>query len=245
MLRALAALILMTAHAASGQVEPPRRPALAHRVAAQFDFEQRDANTLNLPINWIRAQHDPEVPRFRPGFPIWNQAELDYTVAASGDGSVVLPTNGGSTSLRLEPGVLPVFPGTDYLVSARVRTDGLVHARASIRARFLDASGEPIPGSETHAQPMISQGQWRDISVEIWGRFDNAAFLQIDLEVLQEKQTGLLPDGPFRVWREDRGARAWFDDVTVVLLPRVTLTTEAPATSWTPRFPSSRSACAI
>ncbi|MBZ0171017.1 MAG: hypothetical protein K8E66_01420, partial [Phycisphaerales bacterium] len=95
----------------------------AERITRRFDFEERDTNPGKLPRFWIRAQHDPP-SRVRPGFPLWNQGHLDYDVSASGAGSVRLPTRGGSASLLLDPGVVTVFPDADYVVTARVRTEG-------------------------------------------------------------------------------------------------------------------------
>jgi hypothetical protein len=213
-----------------------RRPALAGRIVRSFDFEERDTNPLPVPQHWFRAQSTPTPtqtppdqptgipgPADRPGFPPWNAAELDYTVAHSGIGSVRLPAFGGSACLRLEPGVIPVLPGADYTISAAVRTDGGEHARARLTARFLDARGEPIQGSAQSTEPVDSRASWTQISLSVRGNSADAAFLQLDLELLQPREWDRPPLPEFKVWPEDFRAQAWFDDVRVSQLPRVEL----------------------
>ena len=71
---------------------------------------------------------------------------------------------------------------------------------------------------------------------ELPGGFDTAAWIQIDLELLQpiDLEDGVRGAPPRdtlerqRVWEEDYSGSAWFDDVTVMQLPRVELAASAP-----------------
>lgn len=222
--------------AAAHEAEGPKRPTLAGRIVRSFDFEERDTNPLPVPQHWFRAQSAPMAapatpeassgipgPADRPGFPPWNAAELDYTVAHTGEGSVRLPALGGSACLRLEPGVIPVLPGADYSITAAVRTDGGDHARARLTARFLDARGEPIPDSAQSTEPVDTRGAWVSLSLSVRGNSAEAAFLQLDLELLQPREWDRPSLPEFKVWAEDFRAQAWFDDVRVSQLPRVEL----------------------
>lgn len=202
------------------------RPALAGRIVRTFDFEERLTNPLPVPQYWFRSQNDPE-GQSRPGFPPWNAAELDYDVAYQGDGSVRLPISGGSGCLRLEPGVIPVLPGADYMISAALRTSGGSHARGRMTVRFLDATGTLIPGSERSTNPRDTAGAWEPHAIQIRGNSPEAAFLQIDLEMLQPREWERPPLPEFKVWPEDFNAAAWFDDVRVTQLPRVELQIES------------------
>ncbi len=214
---------------AMAQDEPDSRPASAGCVVKAFDFEEREMNPLPVPLGWIRAQNDPVVPRDRPGFPIWNGAVLDYaTPAFSGIGSVKLPTNGGSTSLMLRHGELSIFPNADYLVSARVRTQGLHHARARIVAVLLDQFGTPLESSRTYSQLVHTKGEWTQVSIEIEGLEPSAAFMQLELQVLQPEQQGREDALAFQVWDQDFGGAAWFDNLIVAQLPRLEITTAIP-----------------
>lgn len=203
------------------------RPEAAQRVVRRFDFEERLTNPDAVPRFWLRGQSDPS-GKTRPGFPIYNEAELDYTTAHEGEGSLRLPVRGGSASLVLEPGVIPIFADADYLLTAHVRTRGLAHARAVVITRLLDASGASIQGSERRTEPVASEGAWRRIAVEIVGIYPDAAFLQLELAVLQPQRLAAAPAGPFWVWPEDLDGDAWFDDVAVTQLPRIELSTDTP-----------------
>ncbi len=211
------------------------RPVTAGRVAALFDFEERAFNAEPVPRNWFRAQNDPP-RRERPGYPNWNRAAFDHRQGRSGSSSVYLPVNGGSTSMRLAGSVIPIFPNADYVVTCAVRTDELRHARAVVRARFLDAMSQPIDGAEFVSEPALSPGQWTTLHVALPSHAgagearllspDAArpvpAFLQVDLEVLQPEQ--LSDNARLRqheVWPQDLSGGAWFDDVAVFQMPRL------------------------
>lgn len=210
------------------------RPEAARRVVRVFDFEERPWNPEPVPQHWFRAQHDPP-SRERVGFPVWNQATFDTTHSTSERHSLMLPTRGGSTALRLSGGVLAAIPTADYAVSARVRTDGLSHAGARLRARFLDERLEPITSSESASEPIRSEGQWTDVLVDLDGDAVGAAWIQIDLELLQpreverERSESASEDNPpshsapHRALLEDVSGSAAFDDVTVMQVPRVRL----------------------
>lgn len=205
-----AVLVAGLAWAAAGDDQPGggARPASAQRVVRVFDFEERAINPDPVPRYWARAQSDPE-GKTRPGFPSYNAAELDYTTAAEGEGSVRLPTFGGSTSLLLDAGVIAVFPDVDYEVRGLVRTEGLTHARAALVARFLDAAGRPLAGSERRSELVRSPGAWTPVRVEMLGVHGSAAFLQLELQVLQPERFMPASLGPLEVWRGDVSGAAW------------------------------------
>ena len=222
---------------APGAPEPrAERPEAARRIVRVFDFEEQASNPFQWPRHWLRAQDGlrsraesgTEISFKRPGFPSWNLAELDYTSPAfAGTGSVKLPTKGGSTALRLEPGVIPVFPDADYLVTARVRTSGLTEARARVEAVFLDSQLKPIESSRTTSELIVSEGLWSPVEIELRGSADNAAFLGLELSLLQpEQQGGVIPG--YRPPPQEYTGAAWFDDVTVAQLPRIELACTVP-----------------
>lgn len=208
---------------------PVTEQRLARRVVRVFGFEEREINELRVPLFWHVAQHNPP-DRDRPGFPVWNRPSLDYTVAASGAGSVRMPVRGGSVSLRLDAGTIPVFEGGDYRISARVRTEDLDPSRASISARFLDEGGRPIVESEVRSRLVggTSEGAWSAVEVDLLGLFPAAAFLQVDLEVLQPGE--FVPaDAPAEVLRlEDQSGEAWFDEVVIRQIAQVELSAAEP-----------------
>lgn len=252
----VAAAVLAIANASAQPPEPASatsdaaRPSAAGRVVRLFDFEERETNPNPVPRFWTRNQDQPDRPH--PGFPRFNSIELDelQDEPLATRGCVRLSTRGGSTSLLLDGGVIPVFKEADYLVAARVRTDGLTHARAALAVRFLDEKLVPIPASELISEPVISQGRWTRLSVPVRGEFPEAAFVQFELLLLQPDQLRLRTNGPARIGAEqdasqaainsapgsldnsielrkqDLSGSAYFDDVSIVQLPRLELTTQ-------------------
>ena len=197
---------------------------LARRMIASFDFEEQAFNPDPVPRFWTRAQHDPPF-RHRPGFLPENAAEFDGGVSRSGTRSVVLPVSGGSASLRLDPGVVPVFPGADYAIIAYVRTENVRHSTARLVARFLDARGNPLDATERMAAaPGGSRPDWTPLRVELDGIDERAAFIQIDLELVQQTTSG----SRLQVVHQDFNARAWFDDVSIYQIPRLDVRTNSP-----------------
>ncbi len=203
------------------------RPASAGRVVRAFDFEEQDFNPLPVPLGWYRGQEDPDIPRVRPGFPIWNHGVLDYqSPAFSGIGSVKLPTQGGSTSLILRRGEINIFPNADYLISARVRTSGLSYARAGIVATLLDQYGQAIPDAQSASRLVRTDGRWEQVSLEIEGVYPTAAFVQVELVLLQPEQQGQSEHASgFEVWKQDYDGAAWFDNLIIAQLPRLEIST--------------------
>ncbi|MFO0376595.1 MAG: hypothetical protein ACK51N_06060, partial [bacterium] len=229
-----------------------QRPAGAGRLVKVFDFEDREYNAEPVPRGWDRAQHSPPV-RERPGFPIWNAAKFDDTVARSGRTSVLLPASGGSTSLRLGPTAAAIFPDADLEVTAWVRTAGLSGARAVLAARMMDQRGEPIAGTESQSQPISSPGVWSKVSVRMLPSPSEAAFVQVELMLLQAERlpggrqgsgaamaalNGALADG--KVYVEDLEAQAWFDDVSILQVPRVSVSVTGGALVLEPASPELR-----
>jgi hypothetical protein len=222
----IAATLLL---ASALRAQPGERPSLAQRLVKLYDFEERGENPLPVPRDWVRAQHAKDSGR--TDFPIsWNLPELDFDVACRGEGSVRLHARGDNSGLRLREHVIPVFPGADYAITARVMTRKMRVSRAFVAARFLDASGRPITASETRTAPIRSDDAWAQISLSLRGDFDDAAYLQIDLELMQPKHfvsPGLAAD--VVVWEEDRHVSAWFDDVAILQAPRIEITSNNPS----------------
>ena len=213
--------MVTTVNAQTVTIAPPeaRRPDAANRLVARFSFDEQD-NPQEVPTYWFRGQDEPAINRKRPGFPNWNKAVLDLDTQATGGASVKLPVRGGSTSLILERGVIPVFDGADYQVTLQIRTEGLKTSRAVVEARFLDASGKVIESSIVRSKPIITDGQWKEVAIDLLGGAHEVAFLQVEFLVLQADQ--LKTRG---VVSPDLSGAAWFDEMKVVQLPRIELST--------------------
>lgn len=202
---------------------PSNRPAAAARTIKAFDFEERAFNAEAVPRFWFRAQHAPP-ERERAGFPQWNRGAFDYTIAKSGKASVKLPLGGGSCALRLAATQLPILPDADLRIEAQVTTRGMLHARAGLLTRLLDQTGAPLAGTDSYSELVTSESGWALISSDQRATPPEAAFLQIELLALQpDQRPSSTSTDPHIVSVQDLSAAAYFDDVTVRQLPRLTL----------------------
>ena len=203
------------------------RPEGAGRLIASWDFEERSRTIEPVPRHWFRSLNDPENGTLRPGFPKFNLASFDDGEAAEGLWSIKLPTHGGSTSLKLAGGVVPSMPDGDVLVTAMVRTEGLVHARARIVAQFLDDKLRPLPDRRFTSDSIITGGVWRPVSFEMIGA-PEAAWVTLELQVLQpDKLDPEAGKDPHTVYLEDVNGAAWFDELRLYQIPRVRLRTQS------------------
>ncbi len=230
LLAGLATLSTGSLCAAQEASTPPgvQRPLASGRLVASFGFEEQTTNPTDVPQYWYRPRtaHGNAV---QDRFPAWNEAKLSYTTeggqARTGEGSVILPTRGGNTAMSLSPGVIPVFADADYRVSCHIKTQRMRHAAAFLVARLLDQRGHLIDGAEFRSLPIRSDGTWVPVSVGVPGGIPAAAYLQIELLVLQPRDYAPAALGTHQIWGEDFDAAAYFDDIEVNQPPRVELST--------------------
>ncbi len=197
------------------------------RLIRRFDFEEAETVRVEFPLQFKR---NISVDR---GFPKFGRLGLAGDVSANGRWSFRFELDGGSLSAEIPTGVLPVLPLADYVVTCRVRTDGLTHARARLVARLHDAAGAPIVESTAESALVRTGGTWETLSIHVRGDDDRAADIVVELQVLQPRQYGWEKEGSERPVPEDVSGTAWFDDVAIWHLPRIDLTADAPGNVYT------------
>ncbi len=229
--RAITALACLCAAGGvvSGQMSFEDEPAMgegvtllgATRVVASWDFEGEDDRLFEIPPGWFRSVHDPssDPPTYRPGFPPYNLAGVERSPSGRGY-AMRVPTDGGSASLMLARGRVVAMPGSDYMLSARVRTESLEHARARIGIRFVDGTLAPIDGAGAMSEAVRSEGGWTTVRVRLEGH-EQAAFVQIELQLAQPLVLDPTGVREHEVRSEDFSGAAWFDDVFVYQVPRI------------------------
>lgn len=218
-----AGVLALLSIAAGLPADDPGRPSAAGRLVKQWDFEDAASQVEPVPPGWFRAQHDA-ANRPRPGFPAWNAARTIGDPPGRTGNAVMLPTRGGSASLLLAGGVIAVLPDVDYAVSALIRTQGLTQARARMSAWLLDETQRLIEGTRTEGPLVLANDAWETVWLDVRGH-KRAVWLQIELQLLQPRDSGARHLGRQEVWPEDFGGAAWFDDVAVFQVPRVELRT--------------------
>lgn len=198
-----------------------RHLASLERSIRIFDFEEAEDRLVVFPDNFYRRS--PRDGAWAQGFPPFGSMILSKDAAVSGNWSFKFSLNGGSLSARTANNVIPILPLADYAVVAKVRTAGLTNSRARLVAWLNDHHGQPIPESRVESPLLQTRDIWEMVSVEIYGEYENAADLIIELQVLQPRQFMTRNADPDLPRFEDFSGDVWFDDIKVLHLPRVEL----------------------
>jgi hypothetical protein len=195
-----------------------------NRVLKMIDFEERQlGNNEDLPMHWVKISG--------PGLPHYVNGVLATDRAHSGQYSFRFDLNGGSLVYRYDPTQIPILPGARYRVEVYCQTTVLANARARLTAYFTDVDGHPLASvvrySELYAARSDSEG-WKKLSVELDANDPQAAYLAVELGLLQPALYAPRSLGDRTLLPQDIRGSAWFDDVSVAQVPLVTLGTDRP-----------------
>jgi len=210
------------------------QPAEVRRVLRTFDFEERAlGNDEDLPMHWAKVDGE--------GFPHYVNGRLATDVARSGTYSFRFDLDGGSVAYRYEPGLIKVRSGGHYHVEGFCKTTVLPHARARMSAYFVDVDGRMVPGSIRHSELYAGRGaddDWHPLSIDMSAEAPKAelrrnakpvaASLVIELELLQPAQYADELLGQRTLHPQDIRGTAWFDDISISQVPRVSMVTDQP-----------------
>jgi hypothetical protein len=216
-------LALLLAAAANAQ------PAQVNRIIRTFDFDERRlGNPEDLPMHWTKREG--------PGMPHYVNGRLSTDRARSGRYSFRFDLNGGSLIYRYGPGLIPIQPGAHYRVEGFVQTTAMPHARARISAYLADIDHRPIETTRRHSELYAARpdhhrddAPWHRLSIELSADHPDARYLVIELGLLQPEQYADNLLGERALHAQDIHGTAWFDDITISQVPKVTLSTDRPA----------------
>ncbi len=242
--------ILLTLCCALNAVHAPRLRAAVEqspRLLQLYDFEDTDDQGYklglghDLPRHFFAIGRDPLVAdRFfyqlpchdhlihQLGYPVYGIVHYDTEYKTSGDYSLKLACDGGNAGAFLEVGALAAVPGSDYRITARMRMADLHGAAAQLSACFIDATGNRIEGSTVYSPLLTTQQKWIDTSVTLTGEFPDAAWISLDVRLLQPTSNPDSALGKQQLIFHDVSASAWVDDVAVWQLPHVQVASESP-----------------
>jgi len=198
------------------------QPAQVNRVLRTFDFEERQlGNPEDTPMHWLKVE-GPTLPHYVNG-------RLTTDRARSGKYSFRMDLNGGGCLYRYEPGQMKVRAGAHYRIEGFVQTTTLVNARARLTAYFMDLDGHPLPATVHHSELYAGpEGQWHKLGIELTADDPNAAWLVLEMGLLQPLHYAPLTLGKRTLFNQDINGTAWFDDITVAQVPRVIMSTDRP-----------------
>ncbi len=213
------------------------------RLTYIYDFEEAAlGNFENLPMHWFRIgsraeSADPTFSRqpihqqltIASGYPSYTRVGFNQPQAEPGNHYLVLGLNGGNVGAFLQVGAAPVVPGSDYLITARVRTSALQQAGAFLTAYFINGKGHRIEASQAVAGPIRTGASWQDVVIKLRGDFPDAAWIGLQAELRQPTGDARNPLGEHVLLLTEVTGEAGFDDIAIWQLPSVTVTTQSPA----------------
>lgn len=241
-------LVAMTVLAAPAIAQAADSPAwVSRRLIQSFSFEETDdagvplGRTQPMPMHWYAAGRaaDTADANFHSqpihqklqtlsGFPHFAKVGYAQDRSQSGAFSLALELNGGNAGAYVEIGAMSAIPGSEYLVEAAVQTADLVHARAYLEAYLVDVRGQIIEESRIRSKPLKTGSKWQPLSVSLPGRFNTAAWIGVEVKLLQPEPDPNNPLGKHQIVMQDVRARAWFDDIRVWQVPSVRVRTPTP-----------------
>lgn len=201
-----------------------------------FDFDERRlGNREDLPMFWVK--------KTGPGLPHYVRGRLVQGVGRSSNFSFRFDLNGGSVVYVFDPaaakaaqqsdlpGPIAVVHGATYRVQVYVKTTALEHARARLTAYFVDRDGRQLERSVRHSDLFRGHGlsdDWHPLTVELHADDRAAAFLVLELGLLQPQLYAPQHLGPRTLFNQDVTGSAWFTDLSVSQVPDLTVDVLSP-----------------
>ncbi len=220
----------------------PTQPATSGsdgRVVKQFDFDERKVgNFESIPINWRRITDE--------GYPRFLEPQFDQTIGHDAAPSLYLRVVAGSSGIFYVGKDIGVLPGCNYLVSSWIKPDRLVHAGARIRAYYLDSTMSVIADSERVGDIVRVDDNgisWRHVIIRLPVAGTNACCIGLSCSVEQSEHLPQDANAPRAIPHRDANAGAWFDDITVLRMPRVSLSGLTTANVFETNRPADIVAC--
>jgi hypothetical protein len=203
------------------------------RIVKLFDFNEPE-NLGKIPKYWDLFTGE--------SFPHYADGWFDPAVGREAPPSFYLYLNGRNVAFRYRGIETRIRPTSDYLVVGWIKPHRLRAGRATLTAYYLDHEGLPL--AHTQRQGRLVGG---DASGDAWHRVEvflpagpfEADALGLTLWVEQAQIWDPTPRRPRHIERVDVHAGAWFDDILIYRLPRVTLSTVRPGNTFVePQVPT-------
>ncbi|HMO27629.1 MAG TPA: hypothetical protein PKB10_15320, partial [Tepidisphaeraceae bacterium] len=124
-----------------------------------------------------------------------------------------------------------VQPGAPYRAEVWVRPTPMRRARARVSAWFIDMDGRRIDGTVRHAlaEPTRRDDDgWHRLAVELSADSPEQRAIVVELGLVQPEIYAPAALGSRTLHTQDIHGSAWFDDLSVVQVPRVRMSTDRP-----------------
>jgi len=197
----------------------PARPALPPRVVKRFDFNERLlGNGERTPMNWSRIEG--------AGLPRYLEGVFDHAVGHDAAPSYHFALQGGSLATQYVARDIPVRPGAIYQIVAFIRPSHVVHAGAFVTACYTDQNLRRIETTARQSEPVRGGAKdepWQRVAFALPAAPRNAGWITLTCELRQAVRPAPSRASPRPIQLEDADAQAWFDDISIIRLPDVSL----------------------
>lgn len=189
---------------------------LSARIVHRFDFDERAQGNLEpVPKYWVPIPH--------PSFPNFIKGEFDFQVGRLGAPAFHVGCAGRDAGFQYEGPATRVRPGIAHSVEGFVRPDQLRHARACLSAAYVDDQGAPLADTLVRSEFIGAEhaDEWTRVDLYLGEAPDEARTVGLFAWVLQHETWERSSRERRPIHLVDVHGGAWFDDITIYALPRV------------------------
>ncbi len=204
------------------QVAPrAAQDASLHQILKDFDFDERRLGNFDeVPLHWERLSG--------VGLPGFARGRIDDEVGHRAAPSFRLDAETANVAFEYHQLDLAITPESAYLIRGFVRPQRLVHSAAFMAAYLVDRYGQRIAGSDCVSNLVRSRAEsdedWQPVELVMPTHLSHAHRICLQLWVAQEYCWMAPPSGTLDpIIATDVSGRAWFDDISIIRLPRAAL----------------------
>lgn len=237
-LPSIIAILMLLVSAQRSIADPPEHDAVTdlstsamkHRIVKSFDFDERGlGNFESVAMNWL--------PIEGPAYRRFLEARFDETVGHLAPPSFLLALQGGSLASQYFAKDVSVRAGSEYRLTAWIRPQRLVHARAYLTIYYLDHAMRKIDNSERRSVEVRGAGEnepWQRVVIDLPPGGEHARWIGLTCHVDQVAVPSNQESTFHPIEYHDVHGAAWFDDITILRLPRISLSLNSAAGIYLP-----------
>jgi len=208
--------LITCAHLAFGQQTQATR-ATNPRIVKSFDFDERKfGNFESLPMNWLRIDE--------PGFPSFLEPAFDMESGRTAAPSFGMAIQTGNVGAYYRAKDIVADANSEYRITVWVKTEQLKHAGAVVTAFYYDHNLTKIEATERRSASVRTHGEWTRVHVDLPGGNPRARWIGLSCRIEQPAVVNQPTADMVPIHYTDVDGRAWFDDITIMRRPRVSLT---------------------
>ncbi len=214
-----------TAQNGDSPIIAARKAALNSRITKQFDFDERKlGNFESMPMNWRQL--------VEPGYPRFLEPRFDDAIGHDAAPSFHFRLTNGNLGAYYLARDIPVDPGSAYRIIAWVRPRRLKHGAAFLTCGYLGQNLKLMRQTERRSELVRGEGDdepWTRVVIDLPGGIKNARCITLSCRMEQNvREDAGAETSAAELTYHDVDGEAWFDDIAVIRMPRITLAAGDP-----------------